>query len=402
MNNKIMKKLSAGMLSVLVFGSQLPSGSALRNNLFLDNVQTQVKKLEENKIGLKGVFEVDGLKEALEKIESTDDKFWKYHQDSTRLEIDHADNSVKIKVMDKSFNLAYDKLVNKETGEIEEIKVPYGIRRIEAGVFENILKNANSQGKKIRRIILPETLIYISDGLFENILVDSVVVSPNNLYELNTEAFKNNHSLKAIFVPKRVEKQVKEGSLRGIKVFQNFELKNAFDIKGLKEAIVDALTNDQKVDFKQEGGINLGPVLCVGDKEFYPDYSKLKDEKTGKIENLELPYGISYIGSPIIHTMCCSCSKILNDSQVNNIVIPDTVKNMEKGALCFIKARHIVLSENLRSLCLNAFGYCVSEGCFGKLLVNNMCEVREITIPSKLQNSVKCAFGNEGIKINII
>ena len=402
MNNKIMKKLSAGMLSVLVFGSQLPSGSALRNNLFLDNVQTQVKKFEENKIELKGVFEVDGLKEALEKIESTDDKFWKYHQDSTRLEIDHADNSVKIKVMDKSFNLAYDKLVNKETGEIEEMKVPYGIRRIEAGVFENILKNANSQGKKIRRIILPETLIYISDGLFENILVDSVVVSPNNLYELNTEAFKNNHSLKAIFVPKRVEKQVKEGSLRGIKVFQNFELKNAFDIKGLKEAIVDALTNDQKVDFKQEGGINLGPVLCVGDKEFYPDYSKLKDEKTGKIENLELPYGISYIGSPIIHTMCCSCSKILNDSQVNNIVIPDTVENMEKGALCFIKARHIVLSENLRSLCLNAFGYCVSEGCFGKLLIRNMCEVREITIPSNLLNSVKCAFGNEGIKINII
>lgn len=402
MNNKIMKKLSAGMLSVLVFGSQLPSGSALRNNLFLDNVQTQVKKFEENKIELKGVFEVDGLKEALEKIESTDDKFWKYHQDSTRLEIDHADNSVKIKVMDKSFNLAYDKLVNKETGEIEEIKVPYGIRRIEAGVFENILKNANSQGKKIRRIILPETLIYISDGLFENILVDSVVVSPNNLYELNTEAFKNNHSLKAIFVPKRVENQVKENLGNRIKVFQNFELKNAFDIKGLKEAIVDALTNDQKVDFKQEGGINLGPVLCVGDKEFYPDYSKLKDEKTGKIENLELPYGISYIGSPIIHTMCCSCSKILNDSQVNNIVIPDTVENMEKGALCFIKARHIVLSKNLKSLSLNAFGYCVGEWCFGKLLIRNMCEVREITIPSKLQNSVKHAFENEGIKINII
>lgn len=402
MNNKIIKKLSASMLSVLIFGSQLPSGSALRGNLFLDNVQTQVKKAEENKIELKGVFEVDGLKEALEKIESTDDKFWKYHKDNTRLEIDHASNSVKIRVMDRSFNLAYDKLVNKETGEIEEIKVPYGIRRIEAGVFENILKNANSQGKKIRRIILPETLIYISDGLFENILVDSVVVSPNNLYELNTEAFKNNHSLKAIFVPKRVENQVKENLGNRIKVFQNFELKNAFDIKGLKEAIVDALTNDQKVDFKQEGGINLGPVLCVGDKEFYPDYSKLKDEKTGKIENLELPYGISYIGSPIIHTMCCSCTRILNDSQVNNIVIPDTVENMEKGALCFIKARHIVLSKNLESLSLNAFGYCVSEGCFGKLLVNNMCQVEEITVPSNLLNSVKCAFGNSGTKINLI
>ena len=122
----------------------------------------------------------------------------------------------------------------------------------------------------------------------------------------------------------------------------------------------------------------------------------------GKIENLELPYGISYIGSPIIHNMCCSCTRILNDSQVNNIVIPDTVERMEKGALCFIKARHIVLSENLRSLCLNAFGYCVSEGCFGKLLVNNMCQVEEITVPSNLLNSVKRAFGNEGIKINII
>lgn len=402
MNNKIIKKLSAGMLSVLVFGSQLPSGSALRNNLFLDNVQTQVKKAEKSKIELKGVFEVDGLKEALEKIESTDDKFWKYRKDSTRLEIDPASNSVKIKVMDKSFDLSYGKLANKETGEIEEIKIPYGIRRIEAGVFENILKNANAQGKKIRRIILPETLIYISDGLFENILVDSVVVSPNNLHELNTEVFKNNFSLKAVFVPKRVEKQVKENLGNRIKVFQNFELKSAFDIKGLKEAIVDALANGQKVDFKQEGGINLGPVLCVGDKEFYPDYSKLKDEKTGKIENLELPYGIRYIGSPIIHTMCCSCSKILNDSQVNNIVIPDTVENMEKGALCFIKARHIVLSENLKSLSLNAFGYCVSENVFGECLINNMCEVREITISSKLQNSVKCAFGNAGVKINII
>lgn len=402
MNNKIIKKLSASMLSVLIFGSQLPSGSALRGNLFLDNVQTQVKKAEENKIELKGVFEVDGLKEALEKIESTDDKFWKYRKDSTSLEINHADNSVKIKVMDKSFDLAYDKLVNKETGEIEEIKVPYGIRKIEAGVFENILKNANAKGKKIRRIILPETLIYISDGLLENILVDSVVVSPNNLHELNTEVFKNNTSLKAIFIPKRVEKQVKENFLGRIKVFQNFELKSAFDIKGLKEAIVDALTNGQKVDFKQEGGINLGPVLCVGDKEFYPNYSKLKDEKTGKIENLELPYGISYIGSPIIHNMCCSCTRILNDSQVNNIVIPDTVEKMEKGALCFIKARHIVLSENLRSLSLNAFGYCVSEGGFGEYLINNMCQVKEITVPSKLLNSVKCAFGNSGIKINLI
>lgn len=407
MSNKISKKIAAGVLSVLAFGSQIPSGSACPHDASLSAAARA--KANENNIELKGIFDVPGLKEALERITARpmracecvnlNDKM-KFIFGSIKLESDNG--CVVVKVKDESFELAYDKLIDEKTGEIKEIEIPNCITGIGAGVFRDILKKANAQDKKIKKIILPESLGWADQGALSDVSVDSIVFKSNRPYLLATNMLEGALNVGAVFVPARFEEEVKANiKNKDIRVYRDFELKNAFDIEGLKNDIMDALANRKDIKF-ENNRTSSSPVLCVGDKEYHPDYSKLKDEKTGKIENLELPYGISYIGSPIIHNMCCSCTRILNDSQVNNIVIPDTVENMEKGALCFIKARHIVLSKNLRSLCLNAFGYCVSEGCFGKLLVNNMCQVEEITVPSKLQNSVKCAFGNEGIKINII
>ena len=63
MSNKISKKIAASLISVLVFGSQLPSGSACPHDASLSAAARA--KTNENNIELKGIFDVPGLKEAL-------------------------------------------------------------------------------------------------------------------------------------------------------------------------------------------------------------------------------------------------------------------------------------------------------------------------------------------------
>lgn len=403
------KKLIAGILSLLVFGSQIPSGSACNVDVCkgfevksFSNMKAENKKSE---IKLKGIFEIDGLKQALEEQLRHRHYFYRifngriYHFANISLEF--CGGFAKVKVGDKFFELAYDKLVNKETGEIEKIEIPSCIERIDPGVFKNILKNADAQGKKIKRVILPENLEF-AFGAFEGVSVDSVVFKSNSSRDLNADIFKNAVRIGAVFVPKRFEEKVKRDLKdQNIKVFQDFELKNAFNIKGLKEAIMEALANDKKIIFK---GNYWGsyPTFCVGDKEFYPDYIKLKDEKTGKIENLEFPYGVNYIDSPLIHNMCMSCDKNLCNSEINRVVIPDTVRDIGKGTFCNINANHVILSKNLRSLPYNAFGWTMKQVGFGEIFMGPNCKIKEITAPGKFELMLKDVFKNQKTEINVM
>lgn len=402
------KKLIAGMLSLLVLGSQLPSGSACNADVCkgfeVKSFSSVRAGSEKSVIKLKGIFEIDGLKQALEK------QLWYHHLyrvcncricPFSSISLELCGGSAKVKVGDRFFDLAYDKLVNKETGEIEEIEIPSCIKRIDSGVFKNILKNANAQGKKIKRVILPENLEF-AFGAFEGVSVDSVVFKSNSSRDLNADIFRNAVKIGAVFVPKRFEEKVKmDLKDQNIKVFQDFELKNVFNIEGLKEAIMEALANDKKITFK---GSYCGscPVLCVAGKEFNLDYSKLKDEKTGKIENLELPYGINYISSPLIYNMCVSCDKNLRNSEINRVVIPDTVRDIGEGTFFHISANHVILSKNLRSLPYNAFGWMMKQVGFGHIFMGANCKIKEITAPGKFELMLKDVFKNQKTEINVM
>lgn len=411
MNKKITKKIAAGVLSVLVFGSQIPSGSAAFCGQKYLLSESRLKKItEKDEIKLKGIFDDKYLKEALD-----DYLFHRYNhhfncfiRDNVKLGCDKK-GSVFVKVQDKCFDLAYDKLVDEKTGEIEEIEIPYCIKKIDSHVFENILKKANAQGKKIKRVILPECLKSAADDVFANVSVDSVVFKSQSSEKLfghacdgaTADIFKDALKIGAVFVPKRFEEETKEElKNRGIKVFQDFELKSAFNIEGLKEAIMDALANNKRIEF--EVCEDLTPALFVGDKKFQPDYSKLKDEKTGKIENLELPYGISEISSPVIHYMCRKCDG-LNVSEVGRIVIPDTVKTICDGALHYLDARHVILSKNLNCLNYEAFGH-VFRMVGGKniFLGRNSCRIKEITTPGSWELMLKRVFKNNETAINVM
>lgn len=417
MNKKITKKFAAGMLSILALGSQISSGSAAFCGQKYLLSESRLKKItEKDEIKLKGIFDVPGLKEALERITTRyiracervklHDKT-KFLFDNIKLESDNG--RVVVKVKDASFELAYDKLIDEKTGEIEEIEIPYCIKKIDSHVFENILKKANAQGKKIKRVILPECLRSAADDVFANVSVDSVVFKSQSSEKLfghacdgaTADIFKDALKIGAVFVPKRFEEETKEElKNRGIKVLQDFELKSAFNIEGLKEAIMDALANNKRIKF--EVCEDLTPALFVGDKKFQPDYSKLKDEKTGKIENLELPYGISGISSPVIHYMCRKCDG-LNVSEVGRIVIPDTVKTICDGALYYLDARHVILSKNLNCLNYEAFGH-VFRMVGGKniFLGRNSCRIKEITTPGSWELMLKRVFKNNEIAINVM
>ena len=434
MNNKISKKVTAGVLSVLVFGSQFPSGSAHENTCNCNAEYYSNLRVNENgsHVKTKGVFDVPGLEGALERAMG-------YHSccpgpvcncinginDVNSFCIDRmpkASNCVEnrfvdsylisdeghvvVKVGGRSFELAYDKLVNKETGEIDEIEVPSCICSISSGVFKDILKNANAQGKKIKKVILPEYLRRAAEDIFADVSVDSVVFESNSSDELNTNVFKGALNIGAVFVPKRFEEKVK-ADLKGknIRVFEDFELKNAFDIEGLKDAIMDALANKKDICFKRDYNGSFS-VLCVGDKEFHPDYSRLKDEKTGKIEDLELPYGINYIDSPVIHNIYASIYKgdgksIFTMEKVNRIVIPNTVEHIGKGLFLFVRANHVILSKNLRSLSPDAFGWSIRRIGVGSSPVFPNCDIKEITVPAKFESMLKEIFGN-GKEFNFI
>ena len=400
MSNKISKKIAASLISVLVFGSQLPSGSACPHDESLSVVARA--KANENNIELKGIFDVPGLKEALERANRYYGCLgYNFINAFIDVSLESRDGRVVVKLKDESFELAYDKLIDKETGEIEEIEIPYLLNKIGSSVFKDILKNANAQGKKIKKVILPENL-ECAFGAFEDVSVDCVVFKSSRFCNLDADIFKNASRIGAVFVAKRFEEEAKktfEG--QNFKIFQDFELKSVFNIKGLKEDIMEALVNKKAIYFKGEAWGSC-PFLWVGNKEFHPDYSKLKDEKTGKIENLELPYGINYINSPLIYNMCFSCDKNLGNSEINRIVIPDTVKYVGKGTFCHVNANHVIFSKNLGTLTYKAFGWTVKKIGFGDIFMGPNCKIREITAPAKFEPKLKSIFKNQKTEFNLI
>ena len=399
MSNKISKKITAGVLSILVLGSQLPSGSAHEEPKSSgDKPFSSIKsRKEESNIKLKGIFEIDGLEKIFEKFSIFHYRDLCYAIGSS---LKSNDGRVEVKIMDNSFEVEYDKLVNKETGEIDEIEIPYCVKEIGSGVFRDILKKANAQGKKIKKVILPECLRMAAEDIFADVSVDSVVFKSNNAYDFNANIFKNALNIGAIFVPKRFEEEAK-ADLNGqnIKVYQNFELKNAFDIDGLKDAIMDALANKKDIRFSE----GLSPVLRVGDKEFHPDYSKLKNKETGEVENLELPYGISYIGGfQLIGHICKDCYEPGGKLKINRIVIPNTVLDIDKYVFYYINVNHLVLPKHLKNLNREAFGWVISQIGFGRTFMKPLCTIKEITAPAKYELTLKNIFDNGKTEFNFI
>ena len=403
MNNKISKKVTAGVLSVLVFGSQFPSGSAHENTCNCNAEYYSNLRVNENRshVKTKGVFDVPSLKEALKRANRYYGCLgYDFMNAFMGVSLESRGGRVKVRVWDESFELAYDKLVNKETGEIDEIEVPSCICSISSGVFKDILKNANAQGKKIKKVILPEYLRRAAEDIFADVSVDSVVFESNSSDELNTNVFKGALNIGAVFVPKRFEEKVK-ADLKGknIRVFEDFELKNAFDIEGLKDAIMDALANKKEITFKR---YNTGyQSLLVGDKEFRPDYNKLLDEKTGKIEILELPYGISKIGcDALIYDIGDRCKKkILAYKEINKLVIPDTVTSIGTDVFFYTGINHLVLSKNLKFLSRGAFEFSLFNLIFDD---HPKCEINKITAPAKFKSKLKKTFKNQKTEFNFI
>ena len=402
MNNKISKKVTAGVLSVLVFGSQFPSGSAHENTCNCNAEYYSNLRVNENgnHVKLKGVFDVPGLKEALKRANRYYGCLgYDFMNAFMCVSLESRGGRVKVRVWDESFELAYDKLVNKETGEIDEIEVPSCICSISSGVFKDILKNANAQGKKIKKVILPKNLECAFDA-FEGVSVDCVVFKSKSFCGLDADIFKNALNIGAVFVPKRFEEKVK-ADLKGknIRVFEDFELKNAFDIDGLKDAIMDALANKKEITFKR---YNTGyQSLLVGDKEFRPDYNKLLDEKTGKIEILELPYGISKIGcDALIYDIGDRCKKkILAYKEINKLVIPDTVTSIGTDVFFYTGINHLVLSKNLKFLSRGAFEFSLFNLIFDD---HPKCEINKITAPAKFKSKLKKTFKNQKTEFNFI
>lgn len=402
MNNKISKKVTAGVLSVLVFGSQFPSGSAHENTCNCNAEYYSNLRVNENgnHVKLKGVFDVPGLKEALKRANRYYGCLgYDFMNAFMGVSLESRGGRVKVRVWDESFELAYDKLVNKETGEIDEIEVPSCICSISSGVFKDILKNANAQGKKIKKVILPKNLECAFDA-FEGVSVDCVVFKSKSFCGLDADIFKNALNIGAVFVPKRFEEKVK-ADLKGknIRVFEDFELKNAFDIDGLKDAIMDALANKKEITFKR---YNTGyQSLLVGDKEFRPDYNKLLDEKTGKIEILELPYGISKIGcDALIYDIGDRCKKkILAYKEINKLVIPDTVTSIGTDVFFYTGINHLVLSKNLKFLSRGAFEFSLFNLIFDD---HPKCEINKITAPAKFKSKLKKTFKNQKTEFNFI
>lgn len=408
MGNKISKKIAAGVLSVLAFGSQIPSGSACPHDASLSTAARA--KAKENNIELKGIFDVPGLKEALERIAirpiraggcvNLNHKM-KFIFGSIKLESDNG--RVVVKVKDESFELAYDKLIDEKTGEIKEIEIPNCIAGIGDGVFRDILKKANAQDKKIKKIILPESLGWASLSALSDVSVDSIVFKSNSPYLLAADMLKGALNVGAVFVPARFEEEVKASiKNKDIRVYRDFELKNAFDIEGLKDDIMDALANRKDIKFKNIS-TSSSPVLCVGDKEYHPDYSKLKDEKTGKIENLELPYGIEHLGSStLILDMCKGFHGLEKRLKIKRIVIPDTVLDIDKCVFYHIDVNHLVLSKNLINFYCEAFGWTSKRIGFGNTFMVTMCNIKEITAPAKFESKLKEIFKNRKTEFNLI
>lgn len=408
MSNKISKKIAVSLISVLVFGSQLPSGSACPHDASLSAAARA--KANENNIELKGIFDVPGLKEALERITTRPMRAcecvklhgrMKFLFDNIKLESD--DGRVVVKVKDESFELAYDKLVNKETGEIDEIEIPYALNKLGSGVFKDILKNANAQGKKIKRVILPKNLECADECALSDVSVDSIVFKSNRPYLLATNMLEGALNVGAVFVPARFEEEVKANlKNKDIRVYTDFELKNAFDIEGLKDDIMDALANRKDIKFENDR-TSSSPILCVGDKEYHPDYSKLKDEKTGKIENLELPYGIKHLGSStLILDMCKGFHDLEKPLKIKRVVIPNTVLDIDKYVFRHINVNHLVLSKNLIYFDREAFGWTIKEIGFGNTFMGTMCNIKEITAPAKFEPKLKGIFKNQKTEFNLI
>ena len=408
MSNKISKKIAASLISVLVFGSQLPSGSACPHDASLSAVARA--KTNENNIELKGIFDVPGLKEALERITTRYMRAcecvklhgkMKFLFDNIKLE--SADGRVVVKVKDESFELAYDKLIDEKTGEIKEIEIPNCITGIGAGVFRDILKKANAQDKKIKKIILPESLGWADQGALSDVSVDSIVFKSNRPYLLATNMLEGALNVGAVFVPARFEEEVKANiKNKDIRVYRDFELKNAFDIEGLKDDIMDALANREDIKFENDR-TSSSPILCVGDKKHHPDYSKLKDEKTGKIENLELPYGIKHLGSStLILDMCKGFHDLEKPLKIKRVVIPNTVLDIDKYVFRHINVNHLILSKNLIYFDREAFGWTIKEIGFGNTFMGTMCNIKEITAPAKFEPKLKGIFKNQKTEFNLI
>ena len=405
MSNKISKKIAASLISVLVFGSQLPSGSACPHDASLSAVARA--KTNENNIELKGIFDVPGLKEALERITTRYMRAcecvklhgkMKFLFDNIKLE--SADGRVVVKVKDESFELAYDKLIDEKTGQIKEIQVPDCIRGIGAGVFRDILKKANAQGKKIKKIVLPERLAWADECALSDVSVGSVVFKSNDSHMLSTSILKGALNVGAVFVPARYEEEIKADlKNKDIGVYTDFELKNAFDIEGLKDDIMDALANREDIKFENDR-TSSSPILCVGDKKHHPDYSKLKDEK---IENLELPYGIKHLGSStLILDMCKGFHDLEKPLKIKRVVIPNTVLDIDKYVFRHINVNHLILSKNLIYFDREAFGWTIKEIGFGNTFMGTMCNIKEITAPAKFEPKLKGIFKNQKTEFNLI
>ena len=165
---------------------------------------------------------------------------------------------------------------------------------------------------------------------------------------------------------------------------------------------MDALANREDIKFENDR-TSSSPILCVGDKEYHPDYSKLKDKKTGKIENLELPYGIKHLGSStLILDMCKGFHDLEKPLKIKRVVIPNTVLDIDKYVFRHINVNHLVLSKNLIYFDREAFGWTIKEIGFGNTFMGTMCNIKEITAPAKFEPKLKGIFKNQKTEFNLI
>lgn len=323
----------------------------------------------------------------------TENKTYTPQNDGTFVYVTDGDSILIMGVLDNNITNAVipEKIENKNV-----IGLYKGIDPTGSTIYNTFANNKN-----LKSVVIPDTVQYIEKGMFENCASLKHVSLPENLEYIQDDLFKNCASLESVYIPcaiKYISKSaftncpnfktiytMSSSSVIAEYTWNNKEHPNLKVINSDPSSIVQ--DDDTKIDneyklYKTNTSpqfayiIKDGTITIVGvdDSDYnnvvIPD--KINNIKVTKINRAQG-------GKTELHLF-------ENNKNLKSVVIPDSIEEIGPSAFSNCTSlENVKMSANIKSICSEAFKNCTS--------------LKSITLPSTIGFVSSSAFENCNIEI---
>ena len=239
---------------------------------------------------------------------------------------------------------------------LESISIPDGVNEICANAFDSC--------NNLENFIIPASVTNIGSSAFKDCISLKSITIPNSVTRISSTTFYGCHNLENISIPESITEI-------GAAAF--------YSCTSLKS-------------------INIPENIVDIDKEAFLNCTSLKNVY---ITNLEAWYNINF-EEPLSNPMCAGANLYLNNTLVENIVIPESIIKIGNSVFCGCQSlKSIIIPESVTNIGFYAFSGCkslesitLSDGIteIGEAGFRDCSSLASIILPESITKIGKQAF----------